>query len=324
MDNHKPNYVIKPQISYVLISICTCKRPKMLRNSLLSINQLVIPENFKVEVLITDNDPEASARSTVDEFKEEFNGNVHYFIEPERGISNARNRVLQEAINLGASHILFFDDDELLDKNCLAEHTNFYNSNPNAYIISGPTPNIFKEKYPSYITKHMVFKQRTSKKTGQILTECAAGNVFFPVCIAKEYGLRFSEEYKYMGGEDGQFFNKAYEIGFTIVWNNNAIIYEVVPPARANISYILKKCYYNGYAGAYRKLKDNKSKFKKIIYIIKSCFVLFINILLCIPSIILGLTVFFNVMGVCFKTKGKIDSMINNTTYNFYEKIYGE
>ena len=46
-----------------------------------------------------------------------------------------------------------------------------------------------------------------------------------------------------MGGEDGDFFEKATNLGFTIVWKKEAIIYELVTSSRANLDYILAKSY---------------------------------------------------------------------------------
>ena len=313
---------IKTKISYVLISVCTCKRPKMLKDALLSVNTIKVPENINVEVLVVDNDENCSAKNIIAEIIGNYKFKLHYFVEPKRGIANARNRVLDEAVNLGASHILFFDDDELIQENCLIEHINYYNSNPDAVIISGPTINKFDESYPEYVKKHMVFKQHTTKKTGLIRENCAAGNVFFPVSVASNYGLKFSNEYIFMGGEDGEFFSRASKAGFTIVWNNDAIIYEVVPPARANIKYILKKCYYNGYAGVYFKFKQRKPN--RFIYVTKTLSALILNICLLPFSILFGLTGFFNVLGLCFKTFGKIDCAIKNTSCDFYKNIYGE
>ena len=314
----------KTPITFVALVVCTCKRTKMLKDCILSANELILPSDIKVQLIVIDNDPECSAREIVNENAQHIRIPIVYASEPRRGISNARNKGLKEAIRIGASHILFFDDDEILTPDTLIAHINLYNKNKTALISSGPTISKFDEKYPDYIKKHMVFKQRTTKKTGDIRTNCAAGNVFFPVALVKENGLKFSDECVFMGGEDGDFFHKASELGFTIVWNNEAVIYEKVPEARANMKYILKKCYYNGYAGAYYKFKNNKKILKKSFYILKTILVLFANLFCLILSLFCGTVMFFNTLGTAARTKGKIDGAIKNTPYNFYEEIYGE
>ena len=314
----------KTPITFVALVVCTCKRTKMLKDCILSANEVILPCDIKAQIIVIDNDPECSAREIVNENAQHIRIPIVYASEPRRGISNARNKGLEEAIKSGASHILFFDDDETLTADTLISHIDLYNKNKAALISSGPTISKFDENYPDYIKKHMVFKQRTTKKTGDIRTSCAAGNVFFPVSLVKENGLRFSDEYVFMGGEDGDFFHKASELGFTIVWNNEAVIYETVPAARANMKYILKKCYYNGYASAYYKFKNSKKTLKKSIYILKTVLVLFVNLFSLILSLFCGSAVFFNTLGRTVRSKGKIDGAIKNTPYNFYKEIYGE
>lgn len=315
---------MKIPIDFVCLTCCTCKRPKMLEKSLNSIKELIIPQNIRVEILVVDNDSEKSAEKTVEKIKQELNIPIHYKIEIERGISNARNKALEEVLELGASHILFFDDDEILDRNCLIEHINLYQNNKDTVISTGPTINKFIDKLPSYITKHLVFKQKTSKRTGQIIDHSACGNVFFPVSLIKDYNLRFSNEYVFMGGEDGDFFKKASALGFTIVWNNKAIIYEMVSKSRGNINWILKKCYYNGYAGTMLKIKNEKDNIKKFFIMSRQICVLIINSIILIPSIIFGLTNFLNILGIIIRTKGKIDAIIKTKPIDFYRNIYGE
>lgn len=315
---------MKIPIDFVCLTCCTCKRPKMLEKSLNSIKELIIPQNIRVEILVVDNDSEKSAEKTVEKIKQELNIPIHYKIEIERGISNARNKALEEVLELGASHILFFDDDEILDRNCLIEHINLYQNNKDTVISTGPTINKFIDKLPSYITKHLVFKQKTSKRTGQIIDHSACGNVFFPVSLIKDYNLRFSKEYTFMGGEDGDFFKRAFALGFTIVWNNEAVIYEMISKSRGNINWILKKCYYNGYAGIMLKIKNEKNILNKLFILSKQLIVLIINCIILIPSIFFGLTNFLNILGIMIRTKGKIDAIIKTKPIDFYRNIYGE
>ena len=129
------NKPIKTKIDFVLLSLCTCKRPLMLKEALYSINTLKFPENIRVEVLVIDNDEEESAKSCVEEVAKILKCKVNYLVEKQRGIASARNKLLESAIQLGASHILCFDDDEVLDENCLLEHINFYNNEDKVYII---------------------------------------------------------------------------------------------------------------------------------------------------------------------------------------------
>jgi succinoglycan biosynthesis protein ExoM len=295
----------------------------MLCKSLESVKKLILPENIKIELLVIDNDKNASAQKVVEELQPSFPVKINYFAEEKRGISNARNKLLKEALNLGATHIALFDDDEILDENWLVSHHDYYNQNPNALIISGPTYNLFENSVPKYIKKNNIFKSSTTKKTGMVRDICASGNVFFPTTVISEAGIYFDNSHVFMGGEDGDFFSKASRAGFTIVWNNEAVNRELIGDERANIKWILERNYYNGYSSVYLRLKKNRSFIKKLFFVVKTSLVLFLDCLIVPISLLFGLTTFFNAMGITCKTKGKLDAVINNKPLNYYENICG-
>ncbi len=313
----------KPEISFILISCCTCKRPQMLKKSLESVQNLYFPEGVRSELLIIDNDKESSALSVVQEFQKNFPVKINYFTESKRGLSSARNRLLTEAHNLKASHIALFDDDEIMDENWLISHFDYYNQNPEAIIISGPTYNFFEKQYPSYIEKNNIFKASTTKKTGMKRDSCAGGNVFFPVGVFSEASIKFDEQYVFMGGEDGDFFSKAAKAGFTIVWNNDAVNREIVNDSRGNLKWILNRYYYNGYSAIFLRQKENKALINRFVNVLKSSFVLIFDVLALPFSLLFGATTFFNILGVVCKTKGKLDAALWNRPLNYYLNICG-
>lgn len=310
----------KPQITFILIAVCTYKRPNMLKNAVNSIHELIIPENLRTEILIVDNDSEKTAFEVSEELKKTSELNINYVCETKRGLASARNRVLEESINLGASHIFMFDDDEIMTPSALQAHVDLYNKNADCLISSGIVLNKFSPDTPKYIQKNIVFKHKTTKKTGQIKSSCASGNVFVPVELAKS-GLRFSEEFLLMGGEDGDFFARASQNGFTIVQNTESLIYEDVSKERTTINYVLKRAYYNGYSGSFLKFKNTKKH--RFSYILKLLFVFLLDVILIIPSLFFGLSVFFNVLSMTSKTMGKIQGALKNSPMEFYSKVYG-
>ncbi len=313
----------KPEIEFVLICCCTCKRPHMLAEAMHSIDNLNLLPAVKTAVLIVDNDEDETARTVTENFQHTSKIPVYYVVEKQRGIASARNRVLKEAIALGASHIAFFDDDEILDKNWLCNHINFYRNNSDVLISSGPTYSKFTEEYPPYIKNNKIFKTSTTKKTGTTRPICASGNVFFPVSVTKDSGLWFDNRFVYMGGEDGDFFSRASNAGYTIVWNNDAINYELIGNSRANLKWILNRHYYNGYSGAMLKFLENDKILLKFLYLLKTFTALVCCLFLLVPSVILGLTMFFNVLGLVLKNKGKIDYIFANKPLDYYKEVNG-
>ena len=315
--------VIKTEIEFVLISCCTCKRPHMLSAALQSVDELNICENTKVELLVVDNDENESARTVVENFSQTSKFRVHFVSEKQRGIAFARNRVLKEAVELNASHIAFFDDDEILDKDWLINHIKFYKANNDVIISSGPTYSKFENEYPSYIRNNKIFKTSTTKKTGTIRRICASGNVFFPVSMVTDSDLWFDNKFVFMGGEDGDFFARASEAGYTIVWNNDAVNYEIIGDQRANLHWILNRYYYNGYSGALLRFKNNKNWFKKVVYLSKTIISFLFMALAAVPSVILGIAFFWNTVGLAAKNLGKIVSTVRGVPLDYYKDING-
>ncbi len=315
---------LKTEISFVVLALCTYKRPNIFSECMQTISELKIPENIRVELLVIDNDAECSAKNTVGKYQNYLKIPMHYFVEEKRGLSNARNRLITEAVNLGASHIAMFDDDILLPENWLVNYINYYNKNEQAVIITAASYSEFTEKPPKYIEKNDLFKCSTTKKTGSVRADAASGNVFFPVSIITELGLNFNSDYVFMGGEDGRFFEEASKKGATIVWCNDCYNKELNGADKINIMWVVKRSRYNGYSAAQNAIKRKKTYFERFIYIIRQFFSFVINCIAVPFSIILGLTAFVNMLGFAAKSLGRLQGSVSKVPLNYYEKIYGD
>lgn len=313
---------LKTKIEYIVLSLCTYKRPNILRECLNSISKLKLPENIKVELLVIDNDELSSAKSLLDEYRDILTIPVHYFTETKRGLSNARNRLITEVMNLKASHIAMFDDDILLPEDWLMNYVNYYNSNPDAVILTSASYSKFTEKPPEYIEKNDLFKCSTTKKTGSVRKDCASGNVFFPTTLMSLLNLSFNSEYVFMGGEDGKFFEEASKKGAVIVWCKEAYNWELNGADKINIGWIIKRSHYNGFSAGKGAVSRKKS-FGKLLYIIRQFFSFIVNSLILPFSILLGFTAFVNMLGFVSKSFGRLQGAIQTKPLNYYEKIYG-
>lgn len=315
---------LKTEITHITLALCTFKRPNIFCKCLETIAELRLPDNTAVDLVIIDNDEEASAKELVNSFRNKIKIPVHYFVEPKRGLANARNRLIQECINLGASHIAMFDDDILLPENWIINYYNYYYKNEAAVIITAASYSKFTSKPPKYIEKNDLFKCSTTKKTGLIRKDAASGNVFFPVSIITELNLNFNSEYIFMGGEDGKFFEEASNKGAVIVWCNECYNYELNGTDKINIAWILKRSRYNGFSAAKNAIKRKKGFFAKNFYIIRQTASFVINCIILPLSIFAGITGFINMLGFTAKSLGRLQGSIAKTTLNYYEKVYGD
>ena len=317
------NKIEKPEIKSVAVACNTFLRPEFLKKCLDGISKLKIPEDLVVKVLVVDNDKNASALSVVEKVKQEFPFEISYFVEEKRGLANARNRLLREAINLGVSHIAVLDDDDVPDENWLFELVDLYKKQENAYIISGPEYCCFDGEFPSYLTNNNIFIQKTTKQKGEIRKVCSTHNAFFPVDMMTKSDIWFNPDFVFMGGEDGDFFFRASEFGYKIVANPDAIVREINDKGRVNLKWILHRSFYNGYSGSYLKYRDPSQFVKRLLYILKMFVVILLDFVFLPFSIVAGLTFFFNVMALTSKNLGKIVGAIQLTPLNYYKNLNG-
>ncbi len=306
----------KLPVSYVMICCCTYKRPEKLERLLDNLANINYPRNIKTEILVVDNDEGKSAEKVVSKFSEKLS--IHYVSEIHKGLSNARNKALMESMNYGASHIAFIDDDEIADTNWLVNHIEFYQKFEDIYISSGPTYKKFENNYPSYIINNSIFKTTSSKQLGDYKKTCASGNVFFPLNIIKDSNIYFSIDFNFSGSEDTDFFSRLSESGYKIGWNYNAVNYELVNDERANIKWIIKRAFNNGYSVSLTRFLNQENFWKRLFYIIEKFFTLLINFIIIVFSIPFGMTRFLNSVTGFVKNFGKFMGAILLERRSYY------
>src|SRR5688572_26137897 len=94
---------------HITVCICTYKRLQMLERLLRKTGAQETHGAFGVSLVVVDNDPAASARTTVDRVRAEQNLDVIYCVGRENTIPSARNHALRLA---RGNYIAIIDDDE--------------------------------------------------------------------------------------------------------------------------------------------------------------------------------------------------------------------
>lgn len=315
---------IKQKVTFVAIACNTFRRFEMLKRCLSSLkNQKSADNNIKIEIVVVDNDKYGTSKEIVEEAMADSPYKINYFIEEKRGLSSARNRLLKECINIGASHIAILDDDDIADSSWLSNLINTYNSNKTAGVVSGPEYTFFDGNFPEYLTNNNIFVKSTTKKEGELRKTSSTHNSFFPVEIMTKSGIWFDDSFVFMGGEDGDFFSRVSNAGYAIIFTQNAIVREINDKQRVNIKWILNRNYYNGYSGSYLKFRNKTNPFKLFVYILKMIFVILSDIIILLFSICGGITFFLNVLGLTYKNSGKLCGAILRKPINYYDKLNG-
>lgn len=229
----------------MLVSICvsTFRRPEGLRRLLEGLGQLVFrrSEAPEVEVVVVDNEAVGRAASICREFEPRFPFRLHCHDEPQRGITYARNRGLDEA-SPATEFIALIDDDESPDPGWL-EALLVAQARYDADIVTGPVAPLFEApETPRWVILGGFFAPR-SHADGQPLGVAFTNNVLLRASIPRQMDRQFDHRFALSGGEDTDFFMRAHRAGFRIVWAADAVVRETIPPTRTTLGWILRRGY---------------------------------------------------------------------------------
>ena len=229
-------------VPHVSICICTFRRPILLKRLLEKLEEQRTNGLFTFSVVVCDNDVEQSGASVVSAARNGAAIDITYCWEPRKNIALARNKALE---HVRGTFIAFIDDDEFPAGDWLQKLMATCDEYK-ADSVLGPVRPHFESPPPSWIIRGR-FCERPEHKTGRAMKwdECRTGNLLFQRRILDDMEEPFQAEFG-TGGEDMDFFRRIAERGRVVVWCNEAIAYETVPPSRWSRSYMLKRALLRG------------------------------------------------------------------------------
>lgn len=217
----------------------------MLTKALESLKEILVPDEYQVSCLVSDNDPEKSAEEVFDQVKVEFPFPIEYFFEAKPGIVPNRNRLLDEATKLKADYLAFFDDDETVDKNWLIELLKA-SKKFGAEAVWGRTIYSLPKNHPDWLSNRN-FYGGDQPETGTNRRGASTNNVLIDMNFLNSHSLRFSMEFNDIGGSDSFLFREFWDKGGKVISSQEAITYEEVPESRATEDWILRRAYKNAH-----------------------------------------------------------------------------
>jgi succinoglycan biosynthesis protein ExoM len=211
----------------------------LLAHLLIGLQDQITDGLFTYSIVVVDNDLAESARDAVTRTAKEVKYHIEYFTEPRQNISLARNKAI---LNAKGGFISIIDDDEVPVREWLLNlfsTLHFYKADG----VLGPVRPSFAPQAPQWLIKSGLC-ERPSCQTGKILTcddQLRTGNVLVSSKIFNDNRNLFEEKFGRTGGGDVAFFDKRIEEGYTLVWCEEAPVYEEVTVARCCLSFYLKK-----------------------------------------------------------------------------------
>jgi glycosyltransferase involved in cell wall biosynthesis len=244
-------------LPHITICICTYCRPVMLERLLGVVSQQETGGIFNYSVVIVDNHAAQSAKPVVEACRGAGKIAIIYAAEPERNIALARNTALAHATG---DFIAFIDDDEFPAPNWLLNLFRTRETHQVAGVL-GPVKPHFELQPPQWLIKGG-FYERPTHPTGFVMPwqECRTGNVLLRRDIVDSSEPPFRREFG-SGGSDQDFFRRMIERGYRFVWCNEAVVYEVVPPARWSRRFMIHR----GLLRGRNTLRHPKQRFRNLL-----------------------------------------------------------
>ncbi len=222
----------------VSVIIPTFRRPDRIKRALNSV--LAQKVQALVEIIVLDNDPDASARDMVRSLAAGTRWPIIYGHEPSPGVANARNAALKLA---RSKLIVFLDDDETAASDNWLEALLDVQAQTGADLVFGPVQGRVEDDVPhkTYIEER--FTRIGPEQSGVIETYYGCGNSLLKRAKFFSNAPIFDPAMNEIGGEDDALFSKALADGAKVAWAANALVYEEILPERATLTYSLTKAF---------------------------------------------------------------------------------
>jgi succinoglycan biosynthesis protein ExoM len=253
----------------IAVCICTFERTKGLQELLrgLDVQRLVSLSETDIRVVIVDNSAAASAQMVFDEYEKSGRFSSAFVHDPQRGLSNVRNRAVEHVLKVDVDYLAFIDDDEVPTPDWIEQLVAKARRTAAAAVV-GPVAPIFEEPPPAWAVSHGFYAKAPAMRDGR-LTDGYTSNCLVSCRVLDEKALRFDPRFNATGGEDTWFFKCLLDAGETIAFAEHAGVMEYVPPARMKPAWLLKRWYRTGAVEAALCPFDPLSSKGRIVNVLK-------------------------------------------------------
>ena len=236
----------------IVIGVITRRRPQLFEGLLDSLAALHCPGGAALEFVFVENDDALRCAEAVARFRARVPGPVTHVQEPRRGIPMARNRVLDLALESGASFLAFVDDDETVAPDWIVAHLDASESR-GLDLGGGPIrleppqgalsrmQSAVLEEFRYKVHREMRSRRGHAARGSDGHLDAYTNNWFARLDTVRRLGLRFDESLAASGGEDTRFSMQMRAAGARTGWVDAAQVSEVMPRNRLTLSYLFRR-----------------------------------------------------------------------------------
>ena len=223
------------------VGLCTYKRRTSLERTLEHIAASAAALTEPPCVIVVDNDgQDPDVARSVSAFSQRSGLTVHYLVEPQPGISAARNAVFAQADALGVRFVAMIDDDEWPSPAWLKELL-AAQAATSATVVGGPVRPVFPDSAAARRPNARFRAVDRQFLQGRPFVFCTCNFLIDMQAIAAVPRPLFDEAFGLSGGGDTVFFRGLFVAGHSMAWSDAAYVHEEVPPSRASFAWMRQR-----------------------------------------------------------------------------------
>jgi glycosyltransferase involved in cell wall biosynthesis len=243
--------------------ICTRNRAAYLPHAIRSLAEQDI-ENNDYEIIVVDNGSTDGTRQIVNSLTDEM-PNLRYVYEEKPGLSNARNRGLEEA---AAPVVAFLDDDAIAVPGWLAAILNGFNVEPQPVCVGGPVETWWDVPRPAWFPDSLVgchnryYGAEPHWCSYPVEQPIGCNMAFLKEPVAQVGGFNGQLE-KY--NDETELIARLVELGGRIFYEPRATVRHLLPKERLRLGWQLRRHYDEGKSlGGMHALSGHRSRSRRV------------------------------------------------------------
>ena len=228
----------------ISIIICTYNREKYIRPLLESIAKNDYPTT-DYEIVLVDNNCTDNTHGVCEQFAAAHKEVAFcYVIEPEQGLSAARNKGIKEA---KGDIIIYVDDDALVDSDYIRQYAEHFATYPETMAAGGPIEPLYETKEPSWMSPYTKALLTAWMNYGTQVREYpngrypGGGNAAYRKEVFERVGF-FNTELGRKGNlllasEEKDIFDKMKALGMKVLYLPTPVLHHCIPQTKLEEDY---------------------------------------------------------------------------------------